>query len=48
MDLRETGWDSMGWIHQAQDRGKWWALVSKVMNPGFIKCCKFLEYFRNY
>jgi hypothetical protein len=37
MDLKETGWESVDLIHQAQDMGKWWALVSTVMNPGFHK-----------
>jgi hypothetical protein len=31
MDLREIGWES-GWIHLAQDRDQWQALVSTVMN----------------
>jgi hypothetical protein len=32
MDLREIGWDDMGWIDLAQDRNQWRALVRKVMN----------------
>jgi hypothetical protein len=32
MDLRETGWGGMEWIHLAQDRYHWWALVNAVMN----------------
>jgi hypothetical protein len=32
MDLREIGWDGMGWIDLAQDRDQWMALVSTVMN----------------
>jgi hypothetical protein len=32
MDLRETGWEGVDWIHLAQDREKWQALVNKVMN----------------
>jgi hypothetical protein len=32
MDLRETGWCGMGWIHLAQDRDQWRALVNTVMN----------------
>jgi hypothetical protein len=30
MDLKETGWEGMGWIHMAQDRGKWQAAVTTV------------------
>jgi hypothetical protein len=32
MDLREIGWDGMDWINLAQDRDRWRALVSTVMN----------------
>jgi hypothetical protein len=32
MDLREIGWDGMDWIHLAQDRDRWRALVKTVMN----------------
>jgi hypothetical protein len=31
MDLRETGWGDVEWIHLAQDRDRW-ALVNAVMN----------------
>jgi hypothetical protein len=27
IDLREIGWDGMGWIDLAQDRDQWRALV---------------------
>jgi hypothetical protein len=30
-DLREIGWE-FEWIHLAQDRDQWWALVNVVMN----------------
>jgi hypothetical protein len=32
MDLRETGWEGVDWIHLAQDRDQWCALVNMVMN----------------
>jgi hypothetical protein len=32
LDLREMGWDGMGWIHVAQDRGQWRAHVNTVIN----------------
>jgi len=32
MDLREIGWDGADWIHKAQDRDQWRALVNMVMN----------------
>jgi hypothetical protein len=31
MDLRETVWNGMDWIHLAQDKYKWRALVNTVM-----------------
>jgi hypothetical protein len=32
MDLREIGWGGVEWIHLAQDRDRWRAVVSAVMN----------------
>jgi hypothetical protein len=32
MDLREIGWEGVEWIHQAQDRDRWLAVVNAVMN----------------
>jgi hypothetical protein len=32
MDLQEVGWWSMDWIDMAQDRDRWRAVVSAVMN----------------
>jgi hypothetical protein len=32
MDLTEIGWGLMEWIHLAQDRYQWWAVVNAVMN----------------
>jgi hypothetical protein len=32
MDLRKTGWEGVDWIHQAQDKDKWRAVVNTVMN----------------
>jgi hypothetical protein len=31
-DLRETGWGGADWIHLAQDRGQWRAVMNAVMN----------------
>jgi hypothetical protein len=33
MDLREIGFQDVDWIHWAQDRDRWRALVNTVMNP---------------
>jgi hypothetical protein len=32
MDLREIEWDGKYWIHLAEDRDQWWALVNMVTN----------------
>jgi hypothetical protein len=32
MALREIGWEVVDWIHLAQDRDWWQALVSWIMN----------------
>jgi hypothetical protein len=31
-DFHKTGWDSMDWIHEAQDRDKWQAIINMIMN----------------
>jgi hypothetical protein len=30
--IREIGWEGVNWIHLAQDRDQWRALVNTVMN----------------
>jgi hypothetical protein len=35
MDVRETGWGDIDWIHLAQNSDKWRALVNTVMNLQF-------------
>jgi hypothetical protein len=32
MDIREIGWQVVDWIHVAQDRDQWRAVVNTVMN----------------
>jgi hypothetical protein len=32
MDFREIGWGGMDWIHVAQDRDQWRAVMNTVMN----------------
>jgi hypothetical protein len=36
MDLRETGWGCVEWIHLAQDRDRWRAVVNAVKNLRFL------------
>jgi hypothetical protein len=31
MDLREIGWEGVDWMHLAQDRDQWRALMDTVM-----------------
>jgi hypothetical protein len=35
VDVREIGWEDVNWIHLAQDRDQWRALVNAVMNLPF-------------
>jgi hypothetical protein len=37
MDLREIGWDGMGWIDLAQDRDQWRLLWTRWWTVGFHK-----------
>jgi len=32
MDLRETGWEGVDWMHVTQNRDHWWTPVNVVMN----------------
>jgi hypothetical protein len=32
MNVRENGWGSVKWVHLAQDRSRWRALVNIVIN----------------
>jgi hypothetical protein len=32
MDLRKVGREGVDWMHLAQDRDQWWAVVNTVMN----------------
>jgi hypothetical protein len=36
IDLGEVGWGDVDWIGLAQDRDRWRALVSTVMNLGVL------------
>jgi len=32
MDHREIGWESVDWMHAAQDKNQWRALVNTILN----------------
>jgi hypothetical protein len=40
LDIKETGWEGVDWIHLTQDRDWWWAPVNMVINvgAGFLGC----------
>jgi hypothetical protein len=33
INVREIEWEAVEWIHMAQGKDLWWALVNTVMNP---------------
>jgi hypothetical protein len=37
MNLREIEWDAVDWIHLAEDRDQWWAVVNTVMTLLFLQ-----------
>jgi hypothetical protein len=48
IDHKVVGLRSMDWIHLAQDRDRWQALVNAVMDfRASIKCGEFLDQLRN-
>jgi hypothetical protein len=32
MDVRERGWEGVDWMHLAEDRNQWQAVVNTVIN----------------
>jgi hypothetical protein len=32
MNLKETGWEGVDWMHVAQDRDQWRAIANTIMN----------------
>jgi hypothetical protein len=38
MDLKEFQWEAMEWIHLAQDRDWWQAVLNIVINLDSLKC----------
>jgi hypothetical protein len=44
MDFGEIGFGDVDWIHLAQDRYRWRALVNTDEPSGSIKCGEFLDY----
>jgi hypothetical protein len=43
MDLRKTGWRGVEWIHLAQDKDWWRALVNAVMNLWILEPRSYLD-----
>jgi hypothetical protein len=32
MSFREVGWEGVDWMHLAQNKDQWWALVNTAVN----------------
>jgi hypothetical protein len=47
IDVRETGWKGVDWIHLAQDGDQWQAVVNNE-SSGFIKGWEFLVSLNEY
>jgi hypothetical protein len=44
LNLRETGWEDVEWMHLAQDMDQWWNLVNMIVGPWHsIKGRDFLD-----
>jgi hypothetical protein len=43
MDRRKIGW-GVEWIHLAQDRDRWWAVVNAVMNLRVLAARSYAYY----
>jgi hypothetical protein len=44
MDLRETGLGCVDWIRLSQDRDRWRAVVSAVMNLRVLALAEFVQW----
>jgi hypothetical protein len=48
MDLRDIGWGGVEWIHLAQDRDRWRAVVGAVMNLGVLAPRSWLVWLKSH
>jgi hypothetical protein len=45
MDLKDTEWQAVGWLHRVYGRDCWWAVVNMVVNLRVpYKACNFFDY----
>jgi hypothetical protein len=35
VNVKEIGWEGIDWIHLAQDRDRWWAVVNMIKKLWF-------------
>jgi hypothetical protein len=46
IDLRKIGWEVVDWMHVAQDKDHWWAVLNMVMKFREHKYVEFLDWMR--
>jgi hypothetical protein len=48
MEVKEIGWEGVDWMHLAQDRDWWWAVVTAGMNLQVLYRVGIVSWLSNY
>jgi hypothetical protein len=49
IDLKEIGWQGVGWIDVGRDMEKWWVLLNLVINIQVSQNCgQFFDWLKKY